>query len=99
MAHVSYVRGAANLTSLAGPEPYSNYALHACECVKTGPRGKKQRLLVHDVVVQTDVCNETYVAPSLPCFASSAGLQPCSRRSATRRYHDVCPPKAGPGGR
>ena len=28
---IAYVHGAANMTSLAGPAPYSNYALHACK--------------------------------------------------------------------
>ena len=28
---IAYVHGAANMTTLAGPAPYSNYALHACK--------------------------------------------------------------------
>ena len=30
------VHGAANQTQLAGPDAYSNYAKHACECIVQG---------------------------------------------------------------
>eukprot|EP01046_Picozoa_sp_COSAG06_P007206 COSAG06_NODE_349_length_16992_cov_9.318712_12_plen_624_part_00 len=57
---IAYVHGAANMTSLAGPDPFSNYALHACECIMQTDSGSTQRVLVHDVVRAHDVCNASY---------------------------------------
>ncbi len=57
---IAYVHGAANMTTLAGPQPYSNYALHACECIVQTNWGSTQRVLVRDVVPSRDVCNASY---------------------------------------
>ena len=54
---IAYVHGAANQTALAGPAPWSNYAMHACECLA---KNGAERVLVRRVVPAHDVCNATY---------------------------------------
>eukprot|EP01045_Picozoa_sp_COSAG04_P009832 COSAG04_NODE_584_length_12354_cov_29.554141_4_plen_1028_part_00 len=52
------MHGAANQTQLAGPDAYSNYKKHACECIVSGKPW--YRVLVHDIVPSRDVCNASF---------------------------------------
>ena len=56
---IAYVRGAANQTALSGPYPWSNYAMHACECLS---ENGTEQVLVHKVDPAHDVCNASYLS-------------------------------------
>jgi hypothetical protein len=54
---IAYVRGAVNQTALVGPNPWSNFAMHACECPS---KNGTKRVLVRPVGPAHDACNASY---------------------------------------
>ena len=82
---IAYVHGAANMTTLAGPAPYSNYALHACKLRAFNQAFSNARSADH-----VGLFAKPWIAGAGECIVSGPqGTQRVLVHDVTRA-HDVC---------